>query len=463
MAEPRFSDKCKVTISEDNMSAKLIIDIPSDGIAYSVEELASFLKTKGVYCGVIFSNLEDMTQNNIYLKDVEVAKGTYPVEGTSGYYEYFFSSEKKKPLIRSDGSVDYQSMSMLDNVSRGDKLAKYYKAVPGTHGMDVRGRQLRCQPCKDLPPLKGTGFDYDDDTGEYVAAHDGRIDFKNGTLNIRDVYEHKGNVDYLVGKLDFRGDIIIHGNVLSGTYIRASKSITIDGSVEAATLIAEGDIVLKKGIAGDKKAKIISGGSVFANFIEFAQVEAKENIEANIIMNSKLSAGKSIVISGKRGAIVGGSSYAVGDITSTLLGNIAGHKTMVVVGETQELLDRGHFLSLKLESAKDSLRKTNDEIRRVTDVRLLNERKEVKQAKLSQLNRRKLRDERMIEHIHEELDSINATIALARNGRITVSNTIYSGSTVVVDTLTYDVNSDMPGAVFTHDRDNECIKKDPIV
>lgn len=457
MAEPRFSDKCKVTISEDNMTAKLMIDVPSDGIAYSVEELSSFLKLKGVYGGIMFSSLEDMTQNNIYLKDVEVAKGTLPVEGSSGYFEYYFSDEKKKPLIRSDGSVDYQSMSMIDNVCEGEKLAVYHKAVPGTHGMDVRGRQLRCQPCKDMPPLKGTGFSYNEDTGVYTAAHDGRIDFKNGVLNIMDVYDHKGDVDYLVGKIDFRGDVIIHGNVLSGTYIRASKSITVEGSVEAATLIAEGDIILKKGIAGDKKARIISGGSVFANFIEFAQVEAKENIEANIIMNSKLSAGKSIVISGKRGAIVGGSSYAVGEINSTLLGNVAGHKTMVVVGETQELLDRGHFLSLKLESAKDSLRKTSDEIRKVTDVRLLNERKEVKQAKLSQLNRRKLRDERMIEHIKDELDSINVTIALARAGKVSVSSTVYAGATVVIDSIQYEVNSDMAGTVFAHDRENECI------
>lgn len=465
MAEPRFSDKCKVNISQDNMRASLFLEPPADGLAYSVEELTSFLKLKGVYTGIIFSELENMTQNNIYGVDHEVAKGTLPTEGTSGYYEIFFDSEsKKKPLIRSDGSVDYQSMSAIDNVRKGEKLAEYHPAVQGTHGYDVRGRQLRCEPCKDLPAFKGSGFDYDEETHIYTAAIDGRIEYKqsNNTLFIRDVYDHKGDVDYVVGKIDFRGDVVIHGNVLSGTYIRASKTITIEGSVEAATLIAEGDIILKKGIAGDKKAKISCGGNVYASFIEFTTVEAKGNVEANIIMNSTISVGKDIIISGKRGAIVGGVSYAVGFINSTFLGNIAGHKSLAAVGATKELQDRNHLLNVKLERAKKGLKSTNEEIQKVKDSRIVNERKEVKEAKLSQLNRRKIRDERIIGHIYEELDRIKETMSIASVAKITVNNTAYAGTVIHVDEKEMELTTDMKKVEFVKDRETGEIRVDGV-
>lgn len=455
MAEPRFSEKCKVNIADDSMSATLFLEPPSDGIAYSVEELTDFVKAKGVYGGIIYSSLESMTQDNIYYKDEVIAKGSEPKEGTPGYYELFFSDEKKKkPLIRSDGSVDYQSMSAIENVRKGDKLIQYHPAVPGVSGMDVRGRSLRCNPCKDLPQVKGTGFIFDEDTNIYSAEFDGRIEYSNNNLYVRDVYEYKGDVDYVVGKLDFRGDIVVHGSVLPGTFIRASKTITVDGSVEGATLIAEGDIIIRKGLAGDKKAYISSGGSVFANFIEFATVEAKVNVETNIIMNSIVTAGRDIIVSGKRGAVVGGKSYAIGIINSTIIGNVAGIKTRVCAGTTKELLERNNLLEVKLRNAKRSLEAITKEIDRTSDSRFSMERTEVRNAKLSQLNRRKVRDERMIEHIQEELAQIKEKIGIASSAKIKTLSTVYSGTKVVIDGIEKDITSDMKGVEFYIDKEN---------
>lgn len=463
MAEPRFSEKCKVTISDDNMSATLFIEPPQDGIAYSVEELSDFVKIKGVYGGVIFSRLEAITQENIYYKDELIAKGIAPKEGEPGYFEYFFDQNKnKKPLIRSDGSVDYQSMSAIENVKKGEKLIVYHPAKQGVAGVDVRGRSIRCNPCKDLPPIKGSGFIYDEDTGVYSAETDGRVEFSNNTLYVRDVYEHKGDVDFVVGRLDFRGDIVIHGNVLPETFIRASKTITVDGSVEGATLIAEGDIIIKKGLAGDKKAFVSSGGSVYANFIEFATVEAKENVEANIIMNSKIYAGKEIVVSGKRGVIVGGNSYAVGTIKSTLIGNVTGHKTIAIAGTTKDIIDRHGLLETKLRNAKKSLEQINAEIQKLSDNRISYERRDVQKAKLSQLNRRKVRDERMVEHIQSEMREISEKMEIASGAKISATNTIHSGTKIVIDSIESEINSDIRSVEFFIDKETGELKSSNI-
>lgn len=448
----RFSEKCKVIVTEDSMSASLFIEPPEDGIAYSVEELTSFVKNKGVYGGIIFSALEEMTQNNIYYKEYEIAKGTLPTEGEDGYFELFFENdEERKPTIRSDGSVDYQSMSEIQCVSAGEKLIQYHPAIPGKNGVDVRGRALRTKPTKEFPLLKGSGFSYNDDKCIYTAANDGKVEYDGKTLKITDVYEHRGDLDLVIGKIDFRGDVVVKGNVSAGTYIRATKSITIEGSVEAATLISGGDIILKKGMQGGQKARISCGGDLYANFIEFTAIEAKGKIEANIIMNCQINAGSDVTVSGKRGAIVGGNTYAIGHISTTLLGNVAGHKTVASVGIKKELLDRKKVLTTKTNSLKRSLHNIDEEIIKVSDPRLCKDTKEVIEAKLSQLKRRQAKDEKLIKHIDAELEKIEQIIEIGSRAKITVSGVVYPGSQIVVDDMSMAIESEYKASEFEKD------------
>ena len=448
----RFSEKCKVTVSDDSMSAMLFIEPPEDGIAYSVDELSAFLKNKGIYGGVIYSELENMTQNNIYYKDYEIARGTLPVEGSDGYYELFFDDAKnKKPVIRSDGSVDYQSMSEIKCVSVGDKLLRYHASEPGKSGVDVRGRALRAKPCKDIPVLKGSGFEYNSDTGEYIASVEGRVEYDGKTLKVLNVYEHKGDLDLVVGRVDFRGDVIIKGNVLAGTFVRASKSIIVEGSVEAATLIAGGDIILKKGMQGGQKARISCGGDLYANFIEFTNVDVKGKVEANIIMNSYISSGTDVIVSGRKGAIVGGKTYAVGSIETMFLGNVAGHRTVAAVGVTKELYDRVRVLNSKKSGLRAGIERTNKEIIKVTDNRINRDTKEVQAAKLSQLKRRLSKDEKLVSHIETELEKIEYTMAVGKRAKITVGGTVYVGSQIVVNDSSLQPEKEMKSSMFIRD------------
>lgn len=440
MAEARIIEKCKVTVSEDSMSATLFVEPPSDGIAYGVDELADFVKSKGVYGGIMYSAIEELSQNNIYYKDHVIAKGALPTEGTEGYYEVLFDYEKRKsPLIRSDGSVDYQSMSEINVVDAGDKLIVYHPAVQGTHGYDVRGRSLRCRPCKDLPKIKGVGFDYDDDTGVYSASVGGRIEYDGRTMRISEIYEHRGDLDLVVGKIDFKGDVVVKGNVLSGTYIRASKSITVEGSVESATLIAGTDVVLKKGMQGGNRARVSAGGDVYANFLEFTTVDAKGKVEANIIMNCNVTAGQDINISGKRGALMGGSTWAIGKINTTFLGNSAGLKTVAGVGITKEIKDRKKGLLRKYEVVSKEIETLEKEILKVTDMRVAKEDKEVREVKKSQLTRKLDRSKHLFDKLKEEIKEIEQTEGVGKRASISVGNEAYIGVTLSVDDVTTEL------------------------
>lgn len=460
-----LNSDCRVIISDDKMTAKLYLTPPAGGEMYSVEEVSDFLRKNGVNSGIQFTAIEEITKERLYYNELPVAEGKAPVHGINGYYEFFFDQEKKakKPLIRSDGSVDYQSMSVIHNVRKGDKLATYHPAVQGTHGMDVTGREFRAHVAKELPQIHGTGFELSYDNLTYIATIDGKVEYDNYKLFVKDVYEFKGDLDLIVGKIDFRGDVIVHGNVCSGTTIRASKSITVEGSVEAATLIAEGDVILKKGMQGGKRAKVISGGSVYANFLEFTEVEAKENVEANIIMNCVIKAGQNIIVSGKRGAVVGGNVYCVGALTTTFMGNGVGIKTTASVGVTEDVEKRNHLLRVKAETTKASLAKTLMEIQNVKTSLLVSESKEVRDAKIKQLERRKERDERLLEHVGKELKKIEETMTTARDAKILVNNMVYSDTRVRIDDQELLIMDNEKKVEFYRDDKTEGIKKRSVV
>lgn len=460
-----LNSDCRVTISDDHMKASLYLTPPADGQQYSVEEVSDFIRKNGVNYGVQYSAVEEIVRERLYYRDFPVAEGKEPVHGINGYYEFFFeqSKEPKRPLIRSDGSVDYQSMSVIHNVRKGDKLATYHPAVEGTHGMDVTGREFRAHVAKELPQIHGIGFEMSYDNLSYIATIEGKVEYDNFKLFVRDVYEFKGDLDLIVGKIDFRGDVIVHGNVRSGTTIRASKSITVEGSVEAATLIADGDIVLKKGMQGGKRAKIVSGGNVYANFIEFTTVEAKGNIEANIIMNCAIKAGNDIIVSGKRGAIVGGNVYCVGRLNTSFMGNGVGIKTTAAVGINEETEKRNHLLRVKAESTKASLAKTMVELQSFKDSVLISESREVRAARIKQLERRKERDERLLEHVSKELEKIEETVSIAANAGIVISNMVYSDTTIRIDDRELLVMENEKSVEYYRDDKTEDIKKRSVV
>ena len=443
------TEKWRCNISDDSMTATVFLTEPKEGETITVEDVAHYLRTNGVLYGIIYSEIEKAVRERIYLKDIVVARGKNLVESQNGYYDFLFNlGEIKHPTIRSDGSVDYQSMSVIQSVSPGDTLAIYHPAIPGSSGMDVKNREIRCKPAKEQPQLKGGGFDVSFDGNTYTANMEGRVEYSNFKLHVRDLYELRKDLDLVTGRIDFRGDVVVHGNVSAGTFIRATKSVTVDGTVEGATIIAEGDIVLKKGIQGGGRARLVSGANVYADFIEFSEVKAKGCVEANIILNSIVSAGKSVIVKGKRGAIIGGTNYSVGEMSTTHAGNRAEVKTVVASGISDDYDKRHHLLTSKADSAKESIKNIKKEIEMIRDVRITNDPKDVKDAKISQLQRRLKRDERMLEHVERELAEIEETISVGSEAAVSVEDTVNPGVTVRIDNKEMKISNAMQHVKF---------------
>ena len=343
-------------VEEDEMSAWLYLAPPDHGQEYSKAELETFLQRKGVTHGYHSSNLSAMVKKKVYDREILVAQGVLCQEGQEGWFEYLFSPEEYRvPKIRADGSVDYASMNALQNVRKGEKVAIYHYAVQGVNGYTVTGTELKAKPVRDLPPMHGKGILRENES--YYAQSDGKIEVKDGKIDIQNVHQISGDVDAIIGKVEFFGDVIINGNVESGVVIRAGRNIEVHGTTGGAALYAGGDVILTRGIQGG--SRISARGNVFADFIENTTVECGGTVQANSILNSNVMAKDKVITTGRRGAIIGGYTHGLKGIEAICAGNDAEIKTMTEALRTKKV--RGLNGNVTAESKLAEWNKLKDE------------------------------------------------------------------------------------------------------
>ena len=263
------NNESKVRISADEMEAFLLLPPPQPGEPYTKEEVMAFIQKSRVNHGVDEAAVERMINGRIFGREVRIAKGTKPIDGQDGFYQYNFNMDlNNKPTVREDGSVDYWSIHTIEMVEEGQVIATYTDPIDGVDGVAVTGRPVLAKRGRPQPPLSGKGFSRSADNHTYTADITGKIEMKNDRIQILSVYEVSGDVDVRTGNIDFRGDVIVHGNVSVGAVVKATGSITIDGLCEACTIEAGKDIVLRGGVLGAYKAVIRSKGNIHAKFFE---------------------------------------------------------------------------------------------------------------------------------------------------------------------------------------------------
>lgn len=432
-----------VRVEDDCMKAWIYLNPPKQGEDYYSRDLImQFLAEYGVVAGFHTSNIAAIAKKHVYEREILVAKGKEAVRGEPGFYEFFFDTgDKRHPLIREDGTVDYSSMSSLSNVEEGQLIARYHHSVKSEDGYDVLGKAIASKPAKDLLPLRGKGFSNAKNPDEYYATISGKIEYKNGHIDIKDVHEIRGDVDMITGKVEFFGDIHIQGNVGTGVVIRSSRNVTVDGVVEAATIYAGGDVVLKRGIQGAQKAHIVARGTVCAEFIEHTKVEAGDDIRANSFLNSDVYSAGKIKAEGKQGIILGGHVRGLLGVSAQNIGNDAETKTAVSCGYSAE--DYAHYVDAfqRETEAQKLLSDTVEKMTELLKIRRLG--KDVIPEKTDRdiafLNEKKDEYFEALDKARTEKEELTKIIEKGKGSVILANDKIFRGVTICVEGNVYKV------------------------
>ncbi len=444
----RAEESSYVRISDDKMEAWLYLAEVFDERGYTFNGLVDFLEKQGVTRGYIKSRLIAMSKKGIYRREILIARGKEAAEGKDGYFEYLFDTNPAThtPEILEDGSVDYRSVCKLENVEAGDLIAVYHPAVAGEEGYCVDGTVVAVNPVKELMPLKGSTIVRKGD--EYFANCAGRIEMRDGNIDIRNLYEVREDVDYNNGRIDFFGDVVVSGNVGTGAEIRAGRNLTITGTVESASLYAGGDITLQRGVQGDMTGKIRCKGSVFANFIEQCKVEADKNVVANYIMNATVYAGEKVQVKGKRGNIIGGYVCGLQGVESQNIGNAAEVKTVVHAGFGAELYKQWSRLVAREENIREKL----EDVLSMMELIIKHKEDETGLRRggtsLAELNTKKDEYFQELDQIVVDIEEIKKKIEVGKGAKINVTGSVYKGAVIEIENAAKTITGQTEHSLF---------------
>lgn len=337
----------RITLSEDEMQAEMMLLPPVNGRKYTGEMIMEALSRFNVKQGILGDVISEMVDGEQYNESRTIAQGRKVINGDDGAYQFFFKTELPTiPKILDDDSVDYQNVDFFEMVSKGQKLAAYTPPTNGVYGYTVTAKLIQPKKGRELPALHGRGFEIRDEY-TYYARIDGRIEQHGNTLQVLPVYLHDGDLTLSVGNIRFNGDVHITGYVGSGVIIEASGDVIVDGQVEGASIRAGGSVLIRSGVSGGQKAKIEAGRKIYGKFFEEACLTAEDNIETNYMMNCTSVSMAKIIVSGQHGSIVGGSTYAVKGIEAHNIGNQAEVKSYFEIGKNTYYLKRKAELAEK--------------------------------------------------------------------------------------------------------------------
>ena len=403
---------------------------------FSLEELHALLEENGIVYGVREETLEKLAQVGQSYTEILIASGTAAQSGSDGYFEYHFNPEpQRKPIILPDGTVDYNVLGEIELVTDGQHLATYHSAVPGEAGIDVLGNPIEAYNGKELPPLKCKRCAPDETGYEYYASAEGNVTVEDGSLTVTPLFVIKGNLDANTGDVDFHGDVLIQGNVSAGVTVKTTGDITINGHVETASLYAGNDVILKNGMQGSGSGVIHAGGNVMARFLEQIQVFAGNEINVGALLNCEVEAGKSVIISGNRGTIIGGSVKAVEQITSASIGNRAAVTTRLVIGLDFDFRHRMEDIDCKIENYQEKIEDATQELENIADqLKTKSADLGLIQQKTEQM-RRKINYQLKLKEISMERERLINIYQRSANGKIIVSGTANAGCVIVINGL----------------------------
>jgi len=175
-----------------------------------------------------------------------IAEGVPPKPPVDESIEYVFQNKEFEEGRR------LRRMEKILSVEAGEVLAVKHPGIPGEPGINLNGAPVGVRDPKTLSIKARKGVKLAPDGTKAYAAIDGRPDVVNGKLSVLPVYNHKGNVNPKTGDINFKGDVVVSGNVEDYMVISATGDVTVTGFVANSTINSGGNITIKGNIVGCK-------------------------------------------------------------------------------------------------------------------------------------------------------------------------------------------------------------------
>ncbi|MCX7100695.1 MAG: FapA family protein [Methylobacter sp.] len=266
-------------------------------------------------------------------------------------------------------------------------------------------------------------------------------------------------VDLSTGNVNFDGTINIKGDVKDGMKVYATGDVFIGGTVEAAEIVADGNIVIKGGVIGHSElsgdtnvaptfnARVISKGSISARFAENVCMEANMDILiTEFSMHNYLTSLNRIVVGkpgAKKGRIIGGLTCASNLVRTATLGTKSGLITKVRVGFNPFLQVQFDKLTLEIEAVEKEL----ENIKKIIAFIGLHPEKD-KDGLLNKLLHTREQFEVDCPRLHAEHLKVQSQMTLPEKVQIIVEEAVHAGTEIQLGNAICKNNQERGKGVF---------------
>lgn len=425
----------QVEISKDKMEAFVRLTRPFEYSVAMLQVLLDRLREAGVVFGIDEAQIERCLKSCEPGTRTLVARGVKPVRGEPARVELNFRPEVDlKPVILEDGRVDYYNLKLVENVAKGQVVARKIPATPGTPGRNVMGEEIPPLPGADLQLRAGENVRVSDDGLALEALIDGHpIVAGPAKVSVLPTYHVKGNVDLSTGNIEFSGNVIVAGDVTTGLEVRAGGDVEIHGTVDSAVIEAAGNIVVRRGIRGGNRGRVKAGKNVWALFIENAIVEAGKSVEVGeAIMHSRVVAGEKVAVRGRKGLIVGGLTKARNEVAARAMGSPLGTLTEIEVGVDPSLAMELSQLQSLITSKEKEFSEAQKTIEYIRHKYVGSDLQGAVQRSFSEALRKRGRVLQELKELRERKEQLESGLGDVRLASVRVSDSVYPGLRVTI-------------------------------
>ncbi len=341
-------NRFKVAITKDIMEVKMypLIGVKAGGLV-TYEEVIDACVRESVKVPIDEALIKQQFLE-VDPREVTIARGTKPKEGKDGYIEYKFDMSAKPQFIADpkdeNKSIDYKNSMQVTLVKEGDILAIIVPPTDGEPGEDVRGFPIAAKPGTKARYFIGEGLEEKD--GQVIVTAAGTPSVQDDVIVVRRNYILPGDVDLSTGNINFPGTVIIHGSITDGFEVIAEENVVVNGLISGAKVKAKGYVKCAGGIQGKDRTDITAGSFVAATFINAATVVAEGDIVVTKdILHSTLNCLGELRLGG---SLIGGVATAFKGVDcGGTLGSETGVKTVINI--------RTHYRQEKAKALANSV------------------------------------------------------------------------------------------------------------
>lgn len=452
----------EIEITDRNMKAFLEVKPSEEGFDTDItfEELTDIISKKGITFGLNTELVKDIVENKRWREKILIAEGLPSVPGENARLEFNFPTDRSfRPQIRENGLIDYHEISIVNSVAKDGILIKKIAATAGAKGKTVLGAEL--------PEISGTDLNVQTGPGVYKDPADNKIikatsegiifyDSNRNYLEVQKIYQVKGSVDFSTGNINVKSSVDIQGDVKPGFSVKSPFNIQINGSVEQATISCEGTLKINKGVLGDNKQVISSGGDMHLGYVnnQILKCKGKMYIQTEL-RNSVIECCDEIVVVKNIGIILGGKIYVANKLTAANIGNKYNVATDIEVGMDFQLKDKYDQKKADLVNVHKVIENINKNISLISH----SEQNEDNSIKLITLREEYDAYVLKLDNMKKDMNEFEKLFYNIHNPQVIVNGKIYPGTRLRIRHAIYEVKEELSHIKFVLENDEIVVKK----